>query len=174
MLLPYGWPPGALREAAHSVLLGCGGDVDRLIDQPADDLPRFLGHAARIPALRDDGPREPTIVFMTRTSPIPLTVSNARRTMENKIPSLRSAAWVLFVRSDDDPFFEEGATRLGMLASGIADSPIWIGPEATPYLVTTPESDLSVLPGRMMDLRSRTEKLRRGGVSTTTRRPPRP
>ncbi len=169
-LVPYGWPPG---DVAQATLLACGGDVERVIDRPADDLARFIAHVGRLPAVRDEAAHEPAIVFLTRTSPIPLTVVSARRTLEAKLPSLRRAAWVLFVRAEDDPFFEQGAEQLGLLSAAMTDSPIWIGPDATAYLVTTEKSDLSLLPERMTELRRRSDKLRRGIISTTLRRPPR-
>ena len=39
VLLPYGVPARqSHREACSEILISCGGDVDRWIDQPADDL----------------------------------------------------------------------------------------------------------------------------------------
>lgn len=172
VLLPYGVPDqNGYREACSEILLSCGGDVDRVIDQPANDLDRFGKYVGRIPALRDAAVREPPIVMLTRTSPLPLTVVSARRTLERMVPSLARASWILFVTDDDDPFFRDGATRLGVLTGELAQAPLWLGPDNMPFLVTTPATrSHEVLSERYLQLRSHAEKQRRGPVMTS--RPP--
>ena len=172
VLLPYGLPEiAAHREACSEILISCGGDVDRLIDQPADDLDRFGKYVARIPALREGGAREPPIVMLTRTSPLPLTVVSARRTLERAVPTLARASWLLFVTNEDDPFFVDGAQRLGTLSCDLSQAPIWLGPDGMPFLVTTPGTRAhDVLSERYLTLRGQAERHRRAPVMTS--RPP--
>ncbi len=170
VLLPYGLPElAAHREACAEVLLACGGDVDRVIDQPSDDLARFGKYVSRIPALREGAP--PPIVMLTRTSPLPLTVVSARRTLERAAPTLGRASWLLFVTEEDDPFFTDGARRLGLLSTELPHAPMWTGPDGMPFLVTTPHTRApDVLSQRFQTLRGQADKYRRAPMLTS--RPP--
>ncbi|MCC6646336.1 MAG: hypothetical protein IT374_12290 [Polyangiaceae bacterium] len=170
VLLPYGMPDApAHREACASILLSCGGDIERMIDRPVDDLERFGRYVSRIPALREGA--QPPIVLLTRTSPLPLTVVSARRSLERAAPALGRASWILFVTDEDDPFFADGARRLGTLSAEPSLAPLWVGPDGMPFLVTTPETRAhDVISGRFLSLRAQAEKYRRGPVMTT--RPP--
>lgn len=172
-LLPYGLPEREdHREICVRILLRIGGDVDRLIDQPANDLERFARYVARIPSLRDEGAVESPIVLLARTSPLPLTVLNARRVLESRVPALRGACFVLFATPDDDPFFREGAERLGVLSGELEESALWLGPDGAPYLVVTPDlTDTTLLDLRMEQLRTHMAKLRRAGGPPTVRPP---
>jgi hypothetical protein len=139
VLMPYGLPQEERhRELCTTLMLRAGGDIDRVIDQPVGELDRFGRHIARIPILRHASSELP-IVFLTRTSPLPLTVLNARRVLEGHVPALHGAAWLLFVTDEDDPFFEDGARRLGALSGDLSTCPLWHVPGYPAFVVTSPK-----------------------------------
>ena len=152
VLLPYGLPPEERhRETCTRILLSGGGDIDRVIDQPASELERFGRHIARIPMLRMGSAEQP-LVFLTRTSPLPLTVLNARRVLETHVPSLHGAPWLLYVSEDDDPFFEDGARRMGTLSGEMSSCPLWHVPNHPPFVITSPAIDPADVPKRLAQL----------------------
>lgn len=160
VLLPYGLPPlEAHRDLCTQFLLRAGGDIDRMIDQPTNDVDRFGRYVARIPVLRT-GTNEVPLVLLTRTSPLPLTVFNARRILETHVPSLHGARWMLFVTEEDDPFFEDGARRLGSLSGDLASNPVWSAPQGI-FLVTSPLGSPDDVAERVAQLDGATGRSRR-------------
>src|SRR5690242_9923649 len=103
VLCPYGIP-SERREICSSILLHCGGDLDRVIDAPAGDQ-AFLNHlqrlAATLHALR------PPIVMLTQLTPLMSSVVLVRERYEAMLPSLRRAHWLLFVDRDTALFVAE-------------------------------------------------------------------
>jgi hypothetical protein len=75
------------------------------------------------------------MVVLTNTNPLALTVVDLRRRLEARLPSLRTARWMIYVDPESDPFFESSALRLGHLTGPMQEAPLWIGPQDSPYLV---------------------------------------
>jgi hypothetical protein len=168
VLLPYGLPAGeAAREQCTKLILQCGGDIDRMLDAPAGNVERFAKHVARVPVLRDEESPEQPVVVLTKTSPLPLMVISARRTLEAAIPSLKSAIWLIQVDLKEDPFFVKSAQQLGILNADLSTAPLWFGPDQAAYLVFSQHVvDMDQIPGRLQQLASLTDRMRRARPSS--------
>ena len=59
--------------------------------------------------------------------------------LEGHVPALHGAAWLLFVTDEDDPFFEDGARRLGALSGDLSTCPLWHVPGYPAFVVTSPK-----------------------------------
>jgi hypothetical protein len=163
VLLPYGLPAEeAYRDLCTQFILRAGGDIDRMIDQPVNDIDRFGRYVARIPVLRA-GTNEVPLVLLSRTAPLPLTVFNARRTLETHVPSLHGAHWMLFVSDEDDPFFEDGARRLGSLSGDLSSCPVWSVPQGI-FLVTSPRGSPDDVAERLGQLDAATGRSRKAAA----------
>ena len=172
VLRPYGLPDAETdREACTKFILRAGGDIDRLIDQPAADIERFARHAARIPVLRDEEPADRPIVMITRTTPLPLTTVAARRTLEAAVPSLRLAAWMVYVNISEDPFFDRAASELGVVNGDLSTAPIWVAGRHAFLVCSRAVTDFGLVRTRLDQLYAYGEKLTR---RTTTAFPPPP
>src|SRR4051812_41920004 len=151
VLFPYGQPAKAAhRELCVEFLLGIGGDVERMIDGPFADLDRFAAYVKRIAVIREG---EKPIIILTKTNPLALMVTNARRKIESLLPQLSRAVWALFVDTKEDPFFAHTARKLGKLDGKMEHVPIWIAPGDAKFMVFSPEvSDFE-------DVRTRTGEI---------------
>ena len=137
ILYPQGQPTqGALQERCLQYALWCGGDIARVVDSPVTSLDVYCRYVSRVRDLLEG--KEQAIVILTRTNPLALAVVSLRRQLECRMPTLRTARWLIFLVPGEDPFFLQMATRLGHLSSGVQDAPVWTGPENSPYLVLTP------------------------------------
>ncbi|MFW5739566.1 MAG: hypothetical protein ACOC1F_04300 [Myxococcota bacterium] len=135
-LFPQGQPPDPEhRKRCAELALWCGGDIGRVIDAPVSSLDRFAGYIERIRGLQEG--TEPALVMLTQTNPLALTVVDLRRRLEKRIPVLRTSRWVIHVDPDADPFFSTMALRLGHLTGELAEAPLWLGPQDSPYLVVS-------------------------------------
>jgi len=122
VLYPYGQPSAAEpRARCAEFVWGLGGDMQRMIDGPFSNLDRFSRYVRHFED-EINRPDAPAIVVLTRTNPLGLAVMNVRRKLEQTLPALRRATWVLIVDPAEDPFFVESARKLGTLAQR-ADSP---------------------------------------------------
>jgi hypothetical protein len=134
VLFPQGQLAGEeQRSRCDELILWCGGDVGRVIDAPVDTVDAFASFLQRIRGVRDGS--EQVMVVLTNTNPLALTVVDLRRRLEARLPSLRTARWMIYVDPESDPFFESSALRLGHLTGPMQEAPLWIGPQDSPYLV---------------------------------------
>lgn len=132
------YPQGQLADPVHrdkcsELTLWCGGDIGRVIDAPVTSVDAFAAYLSRIRGLQEG--TEQVLVVLTRTNPLALTVVDQRRRLENRLPSLRTARWLIYLDPEADPFFVTMALRLGHLTGDLSEAPIWIGPQDSPYLV---------------------------------------
>ncbi len=136
-LFPQGQPSEPdRRDRCAELALWCGGDIGRVIDDPVASLDGFGAYLERIRGLREG--TEAALVVLTQTNPLALTVVDLRRRLEGRIPSLRTARWMIFLDPREDPFFATMALRLGHLTADLEEAPIWIGPQDSPFLVLSP------------------------------------
>lgn len=137
VLFPQGQLAGEDQRArCAELILWCGGDVGRVIDAPVDTVDAFASFLLRIRGVKDGS--EQVMVVLTNTNPLALAVVDLRRRLEARLPSLRTARWLIFVDPQTDPFFESSALVLGHLTGPMEESPLWIGPQDSPYLVLSP------------------------------------
>ena len=132
VLCPYGIPHEQ-RTSCTSLLLHCGGDLNRVIDAPAGEQP-FLRHLKRLTGMLEAV--RPPIVLLTSATPLMSRVVLLRQRYEAELPSLRRADWVLYLHRDTALFVSE-ALRRGRLERQ-ATTAIWHGPAGTRFLVTPP------------------------------------
>jgi len=110
----------------------CGGDLNRVIDSPTRKLDDFARYVSRMKALAlGIAP----LVVLTRTNPLALAVTGARRTLENFVPALRNAAWLVFYERREDPFFEAEADSIGILEPRSEYSAVWTSPTGQYFLI---------------------------------------
>lgn len=132
VICPHGLPRGTEpREHCATLVLHCGGDLQRVIEGVPGGLDRFVRHLERIRGLDAERP----LVVLTRTNPLGLGVLQTRRALEEAVPSLANAYWLIFVDERDDPFFMEAAARLGPMVGDIATAPLWFAPHRQRFLV---------------------------------------
>lgn len=132
VLFPQGQPEvKEHRDRCAEFAFWCGGDVGRFIDAPIQSIDAFAEYLRRIRGVRG----EQTLVVLTCTNPLALAVVTLRRRLENHFPELRAARWMIYLDCERDPFFEAMALRSGHLTGELAEAPIWVGPQDSPYVV---------------------------------------
>lgn len=120
-----------------SVVLRAGADTRRIIEGDGWPLERFAAHVARLHALR--GVAAGPLVVLTRTNPIALAVLQTRRVLEDAVPELERAPWIVFHDPGEDPFFETAVSGLGTLEDvDWSMAPIWYAPHAQRFLILGP------------------------------------
>lgn len=151
VICPHGLPmlPEA-REWCFDVLFRCGGDATRVFEGQPGRLAGFATHLAKIHAIQaDDAP----LVLLRRTNPLGLAVLQTRRALEEAVPRLERALWLIDFDEAEDPFFVDAATKNGAFDRALDDAPIWSGPDDLRFLVIGRRTrDLAVLPGRIAEL----------------------
>jgi hypothetical protein len=149
VLCPYGIA-AERRSVCTSLLLKCGGDVSRLIDEPSSDQ-AFLKHLRRLRPMLEAV--RPPIVMLTSLLPLMTRVVLMRERYEAELAPLRHADWLLFL-DEEVPAFVQEALRRGRLERG-ATTAIWHGPARMRFLVVSADSDDPVeLRGAMASLQS--------------------
>lgn len=117
-----------------AVLLRAGADTQRLIDGEGWSIERFVAHVARLKALR--GAYSSPLVVLTRTNPLALGVLQTRRVLEEAVPELERATWLVFHDPAADPFFETAVRGLGAVEDvDWSMAPIWYAPHAQRFLI---------------------------------------
>lgn len=152
-----------------AVLLRAGADAQRVIDGEGWSLERFAGHVARLKVLR--GSYSSPLVVLTRTNPLALAVLQTRRVLEDAVPELKRAPWLVYHDPAADPFFETAVAGLGSVEDvDWSMAPIWYAPHAQRFLILGPhEKLLDVAAARVAALElselpeSGPQQLRRGG-----------
>ncbi|MBI5531695.1 MAG: hypothetical protein HY898_03195 [Deltaproteobacteria bacterium] len=135
VLFPYGQPVAAdHRNHCARFALELGGDMRRMIDGPATTLERFGAYVRHFEEAMSP-PEAPAIVVLTKANPLGLAVISARRKLEQLIPALLRATWVLFVDPVYDPFFTETARSHGTFVLGTDRAMEWVGPGDATFLV---------------------------------------
>lgn len=120
-----------------SVVLRAGADTRRLIEGDGWPLERFAAHVARLQALR--GVAAGPLVVLTRTNPIALAVLQTRRVLEEAVPELERAVWIVFHDPALDPFFETAVAGLGSVEDvAWSMAPIWYAPHGQRFLIFGP------------------------------------
>ncbi len=122
VLCPYGIPTQH-RAACISILMQCGGDMNRLIDAPAGEE-AFLKHLKRLSSMLSAV--KPPIVLLTELVPLMQKVVLLRQRYEAELPALKQADWKLFLE-DDAPTFVAEALQHGRIERDAATA-IWHGP----------------------------------------------
>ncbi len=141
-LLPHGLDlsTNESREQCIRLLGYCDADPARFHDRKFSDSERFIQYIKRFPALlvKDT----PKLVAFTQTCPLLRTVIHLRQSIVEKVPSMATALWVIFVDPETDPSFERMAnSRLGRLDAEINRVPVFTDVDGWPYLVLTPATD---------------------------------
>lgn len=135
-----------------SVLLRAGMDEQRVIDGEGWTLERYAHHIARLTALKSDTARP--LVVLTRTTPLALAVTQTRRVLEEAVPELERAPWLIYHDPALDPFFQSAVEAAGVLDVDMEGAPIWVQ-DRHRYLILGPyERQLDIVPARIaaMDL----------------------
>jgi hypothetical protein len=136
VLVPQGMPSDAKGEAdCVDVIRRCGGDVRRLIDSPTATVGAFAEHVSRLKAF---DARAWPLVILHRTNPVALSIVAIRRELEERVPRLHYAAWIIVHDPDVEPFFGEQARQLGTFDDGAAGARIWSSLGGLHYLVVRP------------------------------------
>jgi hypothetical protein len=135
VLCPNGVPVRH-RAVCTSMLLHCGGDVNRMIDGPMGEE-AFLRHLQRLTFMLDAV--RPPIVLLTNLAPLMSRVVLLRERYEAELPALRQAHWLLFMDDDAGPFVGD-ALRQGRFDRH-GSAAIWTGPGRKRYLALSPECD---------------------------------
>lgn len=139
VLMPYGPPPAEHMEPCLDAVKRCGGDLNRIIDAPTRSLDEFARYVGKIRAIACGGP--PPLVVLTRTSPLALAVTGARRMLEKAVPALESAAWIVFYDRREDPFFEAEAEAVGILEPRSDRTLMWTSPHGQAFLIVAKGED---------------------------------
>jgi hypothetical protein len=135
VLMPYGPPRSELMGPCLDAVRRCGGDLNRIIDAPAKSLASFARYVGRMKAIVVGGPSP--LVVLTRTNPLALAVTGARRMLESAVPALEGAAWIVFYDRKDDPFFEAEAEAVGILEPRSDRTLMWTSPYGQPFLIVS-------------------------------------
>jgi len=136
ILFPQGQPKASEQQnTCLQFAMWCGGDVQRVIDAPSSSVQVFAKYVSRIASIRDGN--DLALVVLTKTSPLALSVVQSRAELQNALPALRGARWLIFHDPSMDPFFEEAASQQGRLSGALKDAPLWIDSESEPYLVVS-------------------------------------
>lgn len=123
-----------------AVLLRAGADAQRVIDGEGWSIERFVAHVARLKALR--GVAAGPLVVLTRTNPLALAVLQTRRVLEDAVPELERAPWIVFHDPAADPFFETAVRGLGSVEDvEWSLAPIWYAPHAQRFLILGPHPE---------------------------------
>jgi hypothetical protein len=133
VLMPYGPPRPELMGPCLDAVKRCGGDLNRIIDAPAKSLNDFARYVGKMKAIAFGGPSP--LVVLTRTSPLALAVTGARRLLERSVPALESAAWIVFYDRKEDPFFEAEADAVGILEPRSDRTLMWTSPHGQAFLI---------------------------------------
>jgi hypothetical protein len=124
-----------------------------------DTLDRFIAYLSRI---RDfnAGHVEPLVV-LTKTNPLPLAILHTRRRLERALPALHHARWMIYLRPEEDPFFDSSAA-LGWLVGELHTAPVWVGPNMERFVVISKQvDDPLTLRNRMASLARDAEQRRK-------------
>lgn len=133
------------------LMLRAGADAQRVIDGDGWPLERFASHIARVKALRS--PQARPLVVLTRTNPIALALLQTRRLLEEAVPELEHAPWLVFHDPGVDPFFESAVAGLGSLEDvSWPNGPVWTAPRGERFLIVVPQLQLDMLLGRLAAL----------------------
>jgi len=82
-------------EACSQILLACGGDIERLLDGPADSVAAFVRHTGRLAMLREL--KEIPIVMLASHSGAADEVLSARIALTTSAPNLENATWLVYL-----------------------------------------------------------------------------
>jgi hypothetical protein len=151
VLCPHGLPHAPdVREQCCDLLLRGGGDLQRVFEANPGGIGRFAAHVARIGDLDSgDGP----LVLLHRTNPLGLTILRTRRALEEEVPRLGRASWLVFIDEKDDPFFLDAASRVGGFDRELDALPIWSAPDLHRFLVVSRQNgDLTRMKERLAEL----------------------
>ena len=136
VLCPQGLPQNAdARERALGLLLACGADLGRIVENGKRSVELFADHVAAIRNVRDGS--EPVLVVLSRVTPA-RELAEIRRVLEARIPALETAPWVLVADPETEPTAIEELSAIGRLDGAIWDAPRWRGPDGLRYLVLSP------------------------------------
>lgn len=177
-LLPHGRLQSS--DASHNKLLGllllCGSDHRRILDQRFPTTDRLIQYLSRIGDLRN--PHTRAIVTLTQTCPITQCISGMRRALCAAFPVLESALWVIYADPAVDPAFFASARHIGKFDADLNDSPAWDHKDGSRYLVLTPftrDEQQAMLRARMLSAQNESFYLRRerpSGVMNAIRAKP--
>ena len=151
ILLPQGVPTVAASwRLLSELLVSCGGDIERVIDEPNDSVDGYLDHLARMPFAKSD--RESSLVVFTDV--LPLTeVVKIRSKMASRFPQWKDTLWFLYVEPMIDQEFAIAAKGLGSLTGDLAEAPIWTSSSGERFLVLSAGSKVrAALSGRLDEL----------------------
>lgn len=155
------------RQTCEGLLLHCGADVSRIVDTTPTSLEGFVKSVGCMDGVRDGS--VPSIIVLTRTSPVALLVLKLRRQVCTEFPALSQALWVIFVDDRQEPFFQSEAEKLGTFDGPLAQSPIW-HEQATDdrYIILTPQTkDAGNLQSQLIKLRRVNAPISRRESSTS-------
>ncbi|NRA32957.1 MAG: hypothetical protein HRU17_06405 [Polyangiaceae bacterium] len=151
ILLPQGVPKVAASwRLLSELLVSCGGDAERVIDEPNDSVDGYLDHLARMPFAKSD--RESSLVVFTDV--LPLTeVVKIRAKMVSRFPRWKDTLWFLYVEPMIDQEFAIAAKGLGSLTGDLAEAPIWTSGSDERFLVLSAGSKVrDAVPARLDEL----------------------
>jgi hypothetical protein len=136
VLAPQGLPTAPeARERCLELLLRCGADLSRVIDDSKKSLGAFADYVASIGGILAQ--RERVMIVLTRVSPAAGVVV-LRDALVSRVPVLERAPWILYADPLVEPNCLDGLRALGSLRGAIWDAPVWIDEDGGRYLVLSP------------------------------------
>lgn len=137
-------------ERCTDLLLRCGADLQRITEGRDWTVERFTNHIRRMPAVAGNGIAP--LVLLTRTNPLALAVLQTRRVLEEAVPGLARASWIIFHDEQDDPFFVGAASELGSFDVAYEHGPIWTTSSEQRFLILgTHAKHLEFAAGRLAE-----------------------
>jgi hypothetical protein len=151
VLLPHGLPsPGPSLERLSELILRMDGDLGRCFDDPRGSPEEFARHIGRIDELRSG--ERPVLVVLTCLNPLQASVPELRQALEQELPALERAPWILYADPLADPECLHVLRELGEFDGPALRAPLWIGPDRLRYLVLSPLTEPDIereLPARV-------------------------
>ncbi|MEZ4230560.1 MAG: hypothetical protein R3B89_15405 [Polyangiaceae bacterium] len=141
ILAPQGLPED---EQLRTALWSAEGDLARIIDAPRSSLGAYVEYLKKLRFL-DGGP--PPIVCFVETRALGVVLT-ARALLEEQLPILRRASWLLFLKDPEDPLFAAAAERLGTLDDAISSVPLWKSRAGKYFVVVPPTAPMARLRAR--------------------------
>ncbi|MGE0327492.1 MAG: hypothetical protein AB7S68_34590 [Polyangiaceae bacterium] len=141
ILAPQGLPED---EHLRTTLWSAEGDLGRIIDAPRNTIEAYVHYLKKLRFL-ESGP--PPLVCFVDIHALGVVLT-ARALLEQEVPTLSRASWLLFVRDEDDEHFTAAAERLGTLDDSLAAVPLWKSKAGQYFVVVPPTPPIARLRAR--------------------------
>ena len=135
ILMPGGWPRTKCdRDACSRVLLACGGDLNRVFDEPLYDMAAYVRQMARVPCYKFVGVQP--LFFVAGRIVQPETLIDLMQRIFEATDVLNHASWITYQPAARLPAFLDSAARCADIDEAYTNIFYWYT-EPRPTLVTT-------------------------------------